>query len=330
MLRENSTKRAGAGLIVDRVRIEAGSVRILHDVSVALRPGELCALIGPSGAGKSTLIKALLGLWEPDEGVVTCDGQDVAEAGPVGYVPQDDAVHRGLTVRQALDFAARLRAPALPRDRVGRLVAGLCRRLDLAQRLDVRIKRLSGGQRKRVSVAMELITDPSVLVLDEPTSGLDPGLEARLMQLFAEVSRGGRVVLVATHAMQSLDLCDALLILMQGRVVYLGPPAAAPTHFGADDYSGIFHRLGERSASSWESTYRMSADCRAFRERPGRAPDSTGVKDDGGRVIIDRRAASARSADAEASRTECAAGPVEPDAHARGWPPPRRRSAWRR
>ena len=202
------------GLHVDRLEVNAGNIKILRGFGFTLYPGELCAVIGPSGAGKSTLIKTLLGLRSPDEGSVRLHGNAVTAAGPIGYVPQDDALHRTLTVRRALIYAAKLRRPGLevkPRDK---LIASICHRLDLSERLDVRIRRLSGGQRKRVSVALEMMTEPDLLILDEPTSGLDPHLESRSMALFGTIAAGGRIVMVATHAMQSLERCHALLILV--------------------------------------------------------------------------------------------------------------------
>ncbi|MCB9764197.1 MAG: ABC transporter ATP-binding protein [Alphaproteobacteria bacterium] len=265
----------GAGeLVVRSVSVSAGSVQILHGVDVALHPGEMCGIIGPSGAGKSTLIKVLLGLRRPQQGEVTLGGRPVRDAGPVGYVPQDDALHRSLSVQDTLDFAARLRLPALPEaDRAAR-IDEVCRQVGLDERRAVRVGRLSGGQRKRVSVALELLTRPPLLILDEPTSGLDPGLEARMMGLFADVARAGNTVLVTTHAMQSLRRCDALMVLVAGHIAYFGPPEEAPAYFRADTFAGIFERLGLRKAPAWRKAWAESPERRQFMSRPAPVPQA--------------------------------------------------------
>lgn len=233
------------------VEVRAGATTILHAMSLALRPGELVGLIGPSGAGKSTLIKVLLGLRAPSEGRVEAGGRPLSALGPVGYVPQDDALHLSLGVAESLDFSARLRLPELDEEARAARVREVCAAVGLEDRVALRVGRLSGGQRKRVSVALELLTEPPVLILDEPTSGLDPGMEAQLMALFQQVARTGRVVLVATHAMQSLDRCDALVVLVGGRLAFCGPPRAALDWFVTDRYTGIFDELKKHAPLVW-------------------------------------------------------------------------------
>ncbi len=258
---------AAKSLAVRRIYVSAGAIAILQGIEFHLRPGELCALIGPSGAGKSTLIKALLGLRNPDQGHIRLGGRPVQTSGPVGYVPQEDTLHQSLTIREALTYAARLRLPRLDERRRGRRIVSICGKLDLGERLDVRIKRLSGGQKKRVSVALELLTEPPVLILDEPTSGLDPGLEARMMELFTKVAATGRIVLVATHAMQSLTKCDGLLVIVAGRVAYFGHPGDAQDYFQVKTFAGIFDRLKTRTPAAWQQAYDSSELRAAFRNR---------------------------------------------------------------
>jgi ABC-type multidrug transport system ATPase subunit len=258
---------AGA-LDVRGVSVKADGRPILSGIDVSLRPGELCALVGPSGSGKSTFMKVLLGLRAPASGTVSIGGRSVGDAGPIGYVPQDDALHTALTVAESLGFAAELRLPDLPALARAARVEEVIRQVGLEERLDVRIKRLSGGQRKRVSVAMELLTRPPVLILDEPTSGLDPGLEARLMELFAQIAHQGRIVLVATHAMESLPSCDALLVLVGGCIAWFGAPAAAPSHFGTAGYAGIFGQLPSRTPGEWAAAWAQSPQRTTFANRP--------------------------------------------------------------
>lgn len=211
----------------------------------------------------------LLGLRRPSSGDVTLGGQPVGSGGPVGYVPQHDVLHGNLTVRQALGYAARLRLwDAPPAARQAR-VDQVCAQVQLGDRLDVRIARLSGGQKKRVSVAMELLTGPPLLVLDEPTSGLDPRLEGQSMRLFAELAAADRVVLVSTHAMASLDACTVLLVLVAGRVAWFGPPKAALEWFEVLDYSGIFDKLARRAPPVWARSFASSEAARAMARRTG-------------------------------------------------------------
>ena len=249
------------------LEVQIGSTTILQEISLKLHPGELCALIGPSGAGKSTLIKVLLGLRSPSNGTVSLAGGPISDAGPVGYVPQDDALHRSLTVRQALTFSGRLRLHTLSAEDQQARIQAVCEQVGLGERLDVRIRSLSGGQRKRVSVALELLSQPDLLILDEPTSGLDPGLEAKMMALFAEVASGGRVVMVATHAMQSLSRCHVLTVLVQGRLAWIGSPADALAWFEVDRFSGIFDQLPRHAPLVWARRWTGSRQRSEFAAR---------------------------------------------------------------
>ncbi len=270
-----TTSLSSGPLRVDNVGVSIGGHRILHGIDLTLHPGELCALIGPSGAGKSTLIRALLGLREPEDGRVTLGSVPVAELGPVGYVPQDDALHRGLTVRRELAYAAELRMPGSSEGERDARVAEVIEQVDLVDRSDFRIRRLSGGQRKRVSVALELLTGPPLLILDEPTSGLDPGLKARTMQLLSDVAHTGRIVMVATHAMESIELAEALCVLVGGHLAFFGPPREALSYFRVDRYAQLFRQLEKQQPSAWHLTASADSDQRSFLRRPAPAPRST-------------------------------------------------------
>ncbi|MCK6520730.1 ATP-binding cassette domain-containing protein [Myxococcota bacterium] len=277
----------------------AGGHTLLDGVGLTLHPGELCGLIGPSGAGKSTLIRCLLGLRAPDGGEVSLAGAPPRAEG-VGYVPQQDAIHRALTPRQALDFAARLRRPELGEAARAARVEALAKDVGLEERLDTRIFKLSGGQQKRVSVALELLTEPGLLILDEPTSGLDPGLESRLMELLRRLARQGRAVLVATHATASLPMCDALLVLVAGRVAYFGPPDEALAFFKAERFGDIFTRLPLRSPEAWAKAHLQDPQRAGFLARS--APLV-------GQPNNERPATPTRSAPPAAPPTEKAAAP---------------------
>ncbi|WP_433506487.1 FHA domain-containing protein [Pseudonocardia halophobica] len=246
---------------------------LLRDVSFALPGRSLLAVVGPSGAGKSTLLRALTGSRPADVGEVRYAGRDLyAEYDElrhrIGLVPQDDVLHPQLTVRRALRFAARLRFPAdVPEADRERRIDEVLTELNLTEQAGQRIDTLSGGQRKRTSVALELLTRPSLLFLDEPTSGLDPGLDKSVMQTLRGLAdgsdtrsgSGGRTVVVVTHSVLNLDLCDRLLVLAPGgHVAFFGPPREALEYFGAPDYAEMFLLLERVPGDTLAARYRES------------------------------------------------------------------------
>jgi ABC transport system ATP-binding/permease protein len=243
------------------VRTGEGAV-VLDDVGFHLRERSLLAVVGPSGAGKSTLLRALTGYRPAQQGTVLYAGRDLYAdydelAGRIGLVPQDDVLHHELTVERALGYAAELRFPAdVPEEERLRRVTTVLEELGLVDRRGLRIGQLSGGQRKRTSVALELLTKPSLLFLDEPTSGLDPGLERSLMELLRTLADGGRTVVVVTHSVQSLRLCDRVLFLAPGgRTAYFGPAQLALATFGRDDFQEVFQDLAAGD-TDWPARFR--------------------------------------------------------------------------
>jgi len=250
---------SGASLEAQHLVREAGSTRILNDVSFAVAPCEFVGIIGPSGAGKSTLLDALCGLRPAESGTVRIDGRDLATSYDAvretfGYVPQDDIVPRELSVRDALAFAARLRLPRdIPPEERDKLVQRTIVRLGLEERAHTRVGRLSGGQRKRVSVAAELLGRPRILFLDEPTSGLDPAAEFRMMELLRELSSNGCTVLCTTHVMENVHLLDRLAIVVGGRLVYFDDPAKACATFGVSRFELLYDALAAKPAVDWPS-----------------------------------------------------------------------------
>jgi len=204
---------------------------ILRGVSLAVRPGEFVGMLGPSGAGKSTLLTALCGFQPAHSGDVLIGGSSLYGAydmhrHTIGYVPQDDIIHRDLTVEKSLVYTAQLR---LPRDntpdQIAQNVNSVIETLGLDHVRNNPVSRLSGGQRKRVSVGCELLTRPGILFLDEPTSGLDPSTEEKLMRHFSQMAGQGQTVIVTTHILYNLDLLDLVIIMARGRMVYFGPVA---------------------------------------------------------------------------------------------------------
>ncbi len=220
---------------------------LLDNISLGAVPGTLTAVIGPSGAGKSTFARLVAGYTHPTTGTVAFEGHNVhAEYASlrsrIGMVPQDDVVHGQLTVQQALMYAAELRLPpdTTKADRA-QVVARVLEELEMTQHLHTRVDKLSGGQRKRASVALELLTGPSLLILDEPTSGLDPALDRQVMTMLRQLADAGRVVLVVTHSLTYLDVCDQVLLLAPGgKTAFCGPPGQIGAAMGTTNWADIF------------------------------------------------------------------------------------------
>ncbi|MFF9911258.1 FHA domain-containing protein [Streptomyces sp. NPDC013457] len=242
-----------------------GGKQILKDVSFGVPEKSLIGVIGPSGSGKSTLLKALTGYRPANEGDVLYDNRSLykqfAELRQrIGLVPQDDILHKELTVQKALRYAAKLRFPGdtAPAEREARIDEVL-RELKLDIHKEKKVTSLSGGQRKRVSVALELLTKPSLIFLDEPTSGLDPGMDRDVMQLLRGLADDGRTVLVVTHSVAELGLCDKLLVMAPGgSVAYFGPPEEALNFFGYSTWADVFSAFENYRDYDWAGRWKGS------------------------------------------------------------------------
>ena len=233
-------------LTAEGISVEVDGTTILNDVSVSFEPGTLTAIVGPSGAGKSTLMKVLGGERDPSAGSVALNGEPVGvRRAEIGAVPQDDIVHPELTVEECLQDAARLRLPADTGEEELAAAAGQAlEELELEERGELRAERLSGGQRKRLNMGVELVSGPGVLLLDEPTTGLDPGLETRMMELFQRLAEARRSVIVVTHATRSIELCDEVVVMgTGGRLCFAGSPQDALAFFGVEHYDEIYEAL---------------------------------------------------------------------------------------
>lgn len=227
---------------------------ILQHVSLCIEPGEFVALVGGSGAGKSTLMRALAGVDPASSGIVQVNGDDFyqnfdAYRAVLGYVPQDDIAHRMLPVTRALNYTARLRLPGdtEKQEIIGRITRVL-QDVEMTEHRFTLVDHLSGGQRKRISISLELLADPTLFFLDEPTSGLDPGLEKKMMYTLRRLADSGRTVVLVTHATANIDQCDLVAFMSAGRLVYYGPPAEAKQFFGvsSNDFADIYTRIEGR------------------------------------------------------------------------------------
>jgi ABC-type multidrug transport system ATPase subunit len=230
----------------DLVQLVRGGRRTLSGISLAIRPGELVAIIGASGVGKTMLLEALAGVRPAASGRVRYGGVDQTTARlPVAYVPQDDIIHLQLPLARTLRYAARLRLPAgTGRAEVDRRVGEVLSVLGLTDRAEARVGSLSGGERKRASIGVELLAQPPALFLDEPTSGLDPHTAAELVGLLRRLAVGGAPVVLTTHNPADVDRCDQVVVLAQdGQLAYAGTPAGACAHFDVTSIAEIYARI---------------------------------------------------------------------------------------
>jgi ABC transport system ATP-binding/permease protein len=250
--------------------LETNGKRRLDDISFAIEPGEFVALVGGSGAGKSTLMQALLGTETPTSGGVYINGANLQQnydiyRSRIGYVPQDDIIHTNLTFEGVLSYAARLR---LPSDiNVKSVVDRTLEQIEMTHRRRAVITNLSGGQRKRVSIGVELIADPKLFFLDEPTSGLDPGLDRQMMQLLRSLAHEDRrTIVLVTHAVLNIELCDRIVFLgRDGKLCYFGSPDDILEYFDVDNFADIYVKLEDGGwIDSYAAEYECSDYCREY------------------------------------------------------------------
>jgi len=241
---------------------------LLQDISFVIEPGEFVAIFGTSGSGKSTLLDALSGRRAASSGQVRYNGTELYGAfdrfrSAIGYVPQQDIVHRKITVSRALEYTARLRLPPdTARDEISQHVTRVLEQVGLAEKAQLAVdtpEPLSGGQLKRVSLGVELVANPNILFLDEVTSGLDAGTDKRMMHLFADLAtRYGKTVICVTHTLENIDACNLIVLLHRGRLVYFGPPAEACGYFGIAKLSDVYELLESRPADAWAAQFAAS------------------------------------------------------------------------
>lgn len=305
VLREDGIQQfTEEGLRLDVMRLNkwvSKDKNLLQDISLSIYPQEFVALVGMSGSGKSTLMDAINGFRPATHGQVTVNGVDLYRnfdlfRNEMGYVPQKDIVHQELTVYSALDYAAQLRMPSdtVPQERHKRIMEVL-QDLDLTERRDLPIHKLSGGQLKRVSIGVELLTKPRLFFLDEPTSGLDPGTEFEMMKLLRKLADQGRTIILITHATKNVMMCDKVIFLARGgNLAYFGPPEEALPYFDQyrtpqerqrkdiefDDIYMILNDEKRGKGKDWKERYLQSRQCKEnvaarLEQRPQRGDQFT-------------------------------------------------------
>ncbi len=277
-------------LVCSDIRKAVKDKVIIQGISFVSHPNEFTGLIGPSGSGKTTLLNVITGYDNTATGRVEFSGLDLyahydALRGNVGYVPQDDIIHRALNVEQSLYYTAKLRLPedtseAELRQRVDKVISELgledCRTVRIG---DPEKRGISGGQRKRVNLAQELITEPACLFLDEPLSGLDPGKAEAVTAVLAKAARSGRCVILTTHNVESRETFDTLgmvLLVDEGRLVYYGPGKEVFDYFGGigdKDPRKLLHFLEGKYCPKCDRKYleasRPLMKCEGTPEEPG-------------------------------------------------------------
>jgi ABC-type multidrug transport system ATPase subunit/pSer/pThr/pTyr-binding forkhead associated (FHA) protein len=227
---------------------------LLDDISLVVKPRELIGLLGPSGAGKSTLMNALNGFTRPTSGAVLYNNADLYQnldslKTTIGYVPQEDIMHKQLSVRRCLYYAAKLRLPEdLSEEELNRRVDEMLDILKVdPQRWDNPVSTLSGGQRKRISIGIELLPKPGVLFLDEPTAGLDPRTETLMMMLFRQLANQGSTIIITTHLLASFGVLDRVVVLVQGRLAFYGPGNKFLEYFKASVPADVYDDLTDNN-----------------------------------------------------------------------------------
>ena len=240
------------GIRIDVVNLKQvrSNRTLLNDISLSIPQRSFVALVGSSGAGKSTLMDTLSGLRLAAGGSVYYNGQDYyqhleAFKTQIGFVPQDEIIHRDLSVERALYYTARLRLPSdFTPEQIEQRVNEVLDDVEMRHRRTNLVRQLSGGQRKRVSIALELLAKPSIFFLDEPTSGLDPGLDRKMMVLLRKLADKGHTVVLVTHATNNINVCDYVCFLAPGgHLAYFGPPEGAKTYFKQPDFAEIYSVL---------------------------------------------------------------------------------------
>lgn len=262
------TYKKGVGLdarnIVKTVKTKNGKKNISNHVSLSIKPGEFVAIIGGSGAGKTTFMNCISGYDKATSGKVIVNGDDLYSnyeilKNIIGYVPQQDIVYDNLKLFNMLEYAAKLRMPRdTSKEERHKRIKEVIDMVELTGREDTFIYSLSGGQKKRASIAVELLSDPNLFFLDEPTSGLDPGTERNLMKTMKVLASNGKTIILVTHNTLNLHLCDKIIFLGPGgNLCYCGSYNDALDFFGVDNLVDVYNMLAN-DFNMWKKKYAES------------------------------------------------------------------------
>lgn len=233
-----------------------GPLKLLDNVSFNVPRGHFMAIVGPSGCGKTTLLKAIAGMIAETDGRFFWNGHDLAEEdfepSEIGFVPQFSIAYDQLSVDENVESAAKLRCRFDSVDDLDDSIDNALEVTGMEGIADRDVKILSGGQKRRLALAMELVSNPRLLICDEVTSGLDPRSEHDIVDLLHEISRSeGRIVISVTHSLSHLDRYDSILVMHQGCVAYHGSPKTMLHYFGVSSLEEIYPKLQDREGPSW-------------------------------------------------------------------------------
>ncbi|GAA5122275.1 ATP-binding cassette domain-containing protein [Luteolibacter yonseiensis] len=248
------------------IRKDGEDVPLVDRVSIRVPKGHFMAIVGPSGCGKTTLLKTIAGLNPESGGALFWDGRDLSKEGDfspseIGYVPQFSIAYDPLTVDESVEAATRLRVRCEDTEELDQRIDRVLEETGLRPISDRRVKVLSGGQKRRLGLAMELVSDPKLLLCDEVTSGLDPRSEREIVRLMYDLSRkDGRIVLSVTHSLAHLELYDSILVLHEGRVAFHGPPDQMTHYFSVNDTEEIYPRLATQPSERWHSSWQKHSE----------------------------------------------------------------------
>ncbi len=248
------------------VKVKGNNLKILDDVNITIEPNEFVAVIGGSGAGKSTVMNAMSGFEKADTGIVTVNDTNLYDnyhilKNIIGYVPQHDIIYENISLYKMLEYSAKIRMneDVSPNERDARIRETLSM-VELTEHKDKQIRSLSGGQKKRASIAVELLADPGLFFLDEPTSGLDPGTEASLMTTLNKLSKqNGKTIVMVTHTTQNLHLCDKVLFMGKGgKVCFYGTPDECLQFFEVENLTEIYNKvLTTKEVEFWNKKWKQ-------------------------------------------------------------------------
>lgn len=243
------------------IQKDGTDVNLVDQVSIQIPKGHFMAIVGPSGCGKTTLLKTIAGLNPESAGGLFWDGRNLSEDGDflpseIGYVPQFSIAYDPLTVDESVEAATRLRVRCKTTAELDRRIDQVLEETGLTAISDRTVRVLSGGQKRRLGLAMELVSDPKILLCDEVTSGLDPRSEREIVRLLHELSRkDGRIVLSVTHSLAHLELYDSILVLYEGVVAFHGPPEKLTHYFSVNDSEEVYPRLATQAAERWRTSW---------------------------------------------------------------------------
>ena len=236
-------------------------IDLISNASIQVDQGHFMAIVGPSGCGKTTLLRVIAGLNEESSGSIFWNGRDLAEEedlspSEIGYVPQFSIAFDELSVEESIESAIRLRVRTRSRKDVIAIRDNVLSKVGMTELRDRRVEVLSGGQKRRLGLALELSSDPVLLLCDEVTSGLDPKSEQEIVRLMHQLSNEkNRIVVNVTHSLSNLELYDSVLVLFEGRVVYHGPPARLTHYFSVESAENIYPTLAHQSPEQWHDSW---------------------------------------------------------------------------